>query len=310
MLEEKKAPITNARRINKMRCIIGLSICSIVVSLTVVALVLNIVNFFNESTPEAGLGTLRMFTTISNIIAALAAAICIPFQIDGLRRNKYLLPKWIVEVMYVGSTGSILTFTIALALIGPTAGFQYAMFANSNIFMHTLNPIFIFMLFTIAISDGRIKFFHSLFAIIPIFIYSLMYFILAFVTKVWRDHYHLADYMPWPVAFILIMSVGYLISLLLLFLHNLNNKHVMKGIETYYKESDDYKFNKIGDAIAHLAEVESKFYHQGDDIYIPVDIIKMLSERYNASNLPLDVQYDIYLENYLSNIHKRENKQK
>ena len=70
MLEEKKAPITNARRINKMRCIIGLSICSIVVSLTIVALVLNIVNFFNESTPEAGLGTLRMFTTISNIIAA------------------------------------------------------------------------------------------------------------------------------------------------------------------------------------------------------------------------------------------------
>ena len=145
MKEHRKVAITNARTINKMRCIVGLIICSIVVMLTIIALVLNIINFFNESTPEAGLGTLRMFTTISNIIAALAAAICIPFQIDGLRRNKYKLPKWIVEVMYIGSVGSLLTMTIALALIGPTTGFAYAMFGNSNVFMHTLNPIFVFM---------------------------------------------------------------------------------------------------------------------------------------------------------------------
>ena len=305
MKEHRKVAITNARTINKMRCIVGLIICSIVVMLTIIALVLNIINFFNESTPEAGLGTLRMFTTISNIIAALAAAICIPFQIDGLRKNKYKLPKWIVEVMYIGSVGSLLTMTIALALIGPTTGFAYAMFGNSNVFMHTLNPIFVFMLFTIAVSDGRIRFSHSFIAIIPTFIYSLMYFILAFVTHIWRDHYHLAEYMPWPVAFISIMAAAYLLSLLLRLLHNLTNKHVTRGIEKYYKESDDYKFDRIGDAIAHLAEVESKFYHEGDDIYVPVDIVKLLSERYHAEELALDIQYDIYLESYLKNIHKK-----
>ena len=41
-------------------------------------------------------------------------------------------------------------------------------------------------------------------------------------------------------------------------------------------------------------------------MYIPVDIIKLLSDRYEASKLPIDVQYDIYLENYLKHIKKEE----
>ncbi len=304
MQKEGKIVITNARRINMMRCIIGLIICAIVISLTVVALVLNIINFFNEDSPEAGLGTLRMYTTFSNIIAALAAAICIPFQIDGLRKNKYRLPRWIVEVMYVGSTSVMVTFAVALGVIGPGSSFSYAMLGHSNLFLHTLNPIFVFMLFTIAISDSHIKFSHSFFALIPTFIYSLLYFILAFVAGVWRDHYHLSDFMPWPVAFIAIISAAYVLALLLMFLHNLTNKHVTNGIERYYKESDDYKFDKVGQAIAHLAEVEAKFYSEGDDIYIPVDTIKLLAERYKAEKLPLDIQYDIYLEHYLKSIKK------
>lgn len=304
MLEEKKTRITNARNINMMRCIIGLTICSIVIVLTLVSLTLNIIDFYNETTPEAGLGTLRMYTSLSNILATLAAAICIPFQIDGLRRNKYKLPSWVVYLMFVGSVGTMVTMTIALVLIGPTQGYQYAMFGNSNLFMHTLNPLFIFMLFAIAISDVRIKFNFSFITIIPTFLYSVLYFIMAFVVKAWRDHYHLADYMPWPVAFILIVIVAFVLSLFLRFVHNFTNLHVTKGIEKYYKESDDYKFDKIGEAIAHLAEVESSFYHQGDDVYIPVDIIKLLSDRYEASKLPLDVQYDIYLENYLKRIKK------
>ncbi len=52
-----------------------------------------------------------------------------------------------------------------------------------------------------------------------------------------------------------------------------------------------------------MAKEESAYYSEGDEIFIPVGIIKLLSERYKASRLPLDIQYDIYLENYLLNIH-------
>lgn len=306
MQKEKTAKITNARTINKIRCIFGLIICSIVIVLTVVSLTLNIINFYKDETPEAGIGTLRMYTSLSNILATLAASICIPFQIEGLRKNRFKLPSWVVEAMYIGTCGVFLTFIIALTMISPTSGFVYAMFERSNLFMHTLNPIFITILFTVAISDTRIKFSRTFFTIIPTFIYAVLYFILAFEAKVWRDHYHIQDIVPWPVAFIVIMAVAFGLSVLLRFLHNLTNKQVTKGIERYYKESPDYEFEKITFAISKLAKEESMYYSEGDNIYIPVDIIKLLSERYNATTLPLDIQYDIYLENYLSNIHIKE----
>lgn len=303
MQTEKATKITNARTINKMRCIVGLILCSIVIGLTVVSLTLNIINFYNEDSPEAGIGTLRMYTTLSNILATLAASICIPFQIEGLRKNRFKLPVWVVEVMYVGTCGVCLTFVIALAMIAPTAGFVYAMFERSNLFMHTLNPIFIILLFTVAISDAKIKYSRTFFTLIPTFIYALIYFLLAFVANVWRDHYHIQDFMPWPVAFLAILAVAYGLSVLLRFLHNLTHGRVQKGIEKYYKESPDYEFDLITYAIAKLAEEESKYYSEGDDIYIPIDIIKLLSERYKTTSLPLDIQYDIYLERYLLSIH-------
>ena len=303
MENKTQRPIVNARRINQMRCIVGLVICSIVIILTIVSLTLNIINFYQDDTPESGMGTLRMFTTLSNIVATLAASICVPFQIDGLRKNKYKLPSWVVEVMYIGTVGVALTFVIACSLISITQGFTYAMFEKSNLFMHTLNPIFTILLFTVAISDTHIKFTHSFYSIIPVTIYSFLYFMFAIVTNVWRDHYHVKDYMPWPLALLMIISAAYGVALLLRFLHNLKNKRVRLSIERYYKESPDYDFPKITNALEKLAEVESKYYSEGDDIYIPVDIIKILSERYETSSLPLDIAYDIYLENYLRNIH-------
>ena len=77
-------------------------------------------------------------------------------------------------------------------------------------------------------------------------------------------------------------------------------------------ESPDFEFPIIGTAVAHLAKLESEFYYEGDDVYIPVDIIQLLSGRYKADKLPVDILYDIYLENYLINIGKssQQNNQK
>ena len=269
------------------------------------SLTLNVINFYNDETPEAGLGTLRMYTTLSNILATLGAAVCIPFQIDGLRKNKYRLPNWIVEVMYVGASGLFLTFAFAITFISIISGAEYALLYHSNLFMHTLNPIFILLLFTVAISDAHIKFTHSFFTIIPTFIYASLYYVLVFITQTWRDHYSLGNVMPWPVTFILILLLAFALSQVLRLLHNLTNRYVNKGIERYYKESPDYEFEKITYAIQKLAKEEAKYYHEGDEIYIPVDVIKMLSDRYKTSTLPLDIQYDIYLEAYLDTIHPK-----
>ncbi len=303
----KEKPIVNARRINKMRFISGIIICSLVIVLTFVAVALSLTDFFETGSSEAGMGTLKMFTTLSNIAAAFSAAMCLPFQIDGLRRDRYRLPSWIVVVMYVGTVGVFLTFFSAITIISIYQGFVKTMFTRSSLFLHTINPILITILFVLIISDTRIKFSHSFISMIPIVIYAIVYFIMVFVAKVWKDHYHTNSVMPWPLSLLLMMSISFGVTQLIRFLHNLTNKHVSKNIERYYMESPDFEYPIIGTAVAHLAELESKFYHEGDDVYIPVDIIDLLSNRYNASKLPIDVLYDIYLENYLINIGKKAN---
>ena len=298
----KNKPIVNARRINKMRFMSGIVISSLIIATTFVALALSLSDFFHSESTEAGVGTFKMFTTISNIIAAFSAAMTLPFQIDGLRRDRYKLPPWIVIVMYVGTVGVFLTFSVAITLITAYQGFVTAMFTNAKLFTHTINPLLITFMFVLVISDTRIKFSFSFISLAPVIVYMLVYLIMVIILKQWSDHYYTDKIIPWYVSMILILSVSFGIAQLLRFLHNLTNKHVNKTIEKYYKESPDFEFPLVKDAIALLAKIESRFYHKGDDIYIPVDIIKMLSERYGTQNVPLDILYDIYLENYLVNI--------
>ena len=297
-------PIVNARKINKMRYIAGIVVCSLVIVVTFIAVILNVINYFHYDSPEAGVGTFRMFTTVSNIIAAVAASMCLPFQIDGLRRDRYKLPSWIVLVMYVGAVGVFLTFFVAITLISIAQGIVKTMFLESNIFMHTLSPILITILFVLGVADTKIKLSHTLIAMIPVVTYMIVYYVMVFVTKVWRDHYYTDEYIPWPLSLALLILVTIGVCFLLRFLHNLNNKRVKKSIETYYKESPDFDFPKVSDAIAHLAKIESKFYYEGDDVLIPVDIIQLLSDRYGTNSIPVDILYDIYLENYLIAIGK------
>lgn len=307
MLKKNDKNIINARKIKKMRYIAGLIMCSIVIVVTLVSLTLNIVNHYNEPAHVSGVGTLKSFASLSNIIAALAAAICVPFQIDGLRKNRYLLPKWVVIIMFIGTTGMLLTSLIAIFYSFISMSFYDSMIKNSNIFMHTINPLLVVVLFALIISDVHLKITHSLYAIIPTILYAIFYAIMVFITHNWEDSYHIQDAIPWPLAFLIFIIVSFAIAELLRFLHNRINKYVEGHIEKYYKESPDYEFNRITDALAKLAEEEANFYRKGDDFYIPVDIIKLLSERYNNSSLSLDIQYDIYLEHYLANIKKKTN---
>ncbi len=263
----KDKPIVNARRINKMRFISGIVISSLVIIMTFVALSLSLLDYFHSKSSEAGVGTFKMFTTISNIIAAFSAAMCLPFQIDGLRRDRYKLPSWIAIVMYVGAVGAFLTFFVAITIISAYQGFAKAMFSNAKLFTHTINPLLITLLFVLVVSDTRIKFSFSFISLIPVIIYMIIYLIMVIILKEWNDYYCTNKYIPWPVSLLLIIAISFGVFQLLRFFHNLTNKRVNKTIEKYYKESSDFEFPMIEDAIASLAKIESKFYYKGDNIY-------------------------------------------
>ncbi len=305
MQKEKKT--INVRRINKMRWIAGMSMSAVLIVTTAVFLILNVTDFYKEGGDVSGMGTFRMFTTLSNIIGAVAAFMCLPFQIQGLRKDKYKLPSWIVILLFVGATGVFLSFFMAVTIISMTQGYDVIMLRNSNLFMHLINPILITVMFALVVSDTHVKFRFSFIALIPVLIYAFIYFLMVFALKKWEDHYQANTFIPWPLTLLIVIAVAFGIAELLRFLHNLTNKYVMGSIERYYLESSDYDCPRVSDAVGKLAKVEAKFYYEGDDIYIPTDIIALLSTRYKASSVPLDILYDIYLENYLDSIKKKEN---
>lgn len=295
-----KKEITDIKKLNRTRCITGLVVSILMVSLVFVALTLNLINYYNESSPEAGSGTMRMFTTLSNIIVAIGSLLIIPYSIDGLRKNNYHLPIWIVDILYIGTFCVALTFLVASTIISIAQGFYTSMFYNSNIFFHLINPICAIVLFTFVNSDHNISFKKSFIPLIPVTLYGIVYVIMAILIGEanggWRDVYEFNTFMPWPITIILIALVSFGISNLIRYLHNLNHKHFKEAVRRYYLESEDYNVPTIEDAIRILAKKEKEDYSSGNT-EIPTRIIEMFKERFN-SDIPTSELSKLFINDY------------
>ena len=289
--------IYNAKKINQMRCISGIIMGTVMSILALIALILNVANYYNDDVPEAGMGTLRMFTTLSNLLVGAGAFLTIPFQIEGLRKKNYHLPRWIVDVMYFGTLGVALTFVVAITAISMAQGFGVAMFSKSNIFLHTINPIIAIILFTFINCDHNIKFHKSFLSLIPIFIYSIVYLLLAIIIGEdgggWRDVYGFNAFVPWPITYFIILGITFGLSNLLRFLHNKKHTHTKKMINAYYMKSPDYDNDDINSAIIKLADDAN--YKDGN-IEVPLIFIKIFKERFN-SDKSLEELSTIYINN-------------
>ena len=121
----------NALRINRARCIIALIFSIIMASTVFIGVVKNIMSTPDEYVKEVGYKTFRMFTVLSNMLVATCAVLAIPFEIDGLRHRNYHLPRWIIELIFVGATGVSLTFFVTICILAPYAGFNLMLFQRS-----------------------------------------------------------------------------------------------------------------------------------------------------------------------------------
>lgn len=292
---EKK--IYNIHKINMTRCVTGITMGVIMVILSIVALILNVANFFQDVSPESGMGTLRMFTTLSNLLVAIAAFLIISYQVDGLRRGEYHLPHWIIDLLYIGVTGVSITFVVAISVISAAQGFDVAMFHKSNLFLHTINPIIAMILFTYINCDHHIKFYKSFITLIPISIYAVVYYVMAIAIGEanggWRDVYALNAYIPWPITYILLALTAFGLSNLLRFLHNKRFQSVEDAIKNYYLYSDYFDGLSIEEAIGKIAKDKIQPHYQ---IKVPVSTIKLLKERYNSDKSIIELS-KIYVDN-------------
>lgn len=297
----------NALKVNKIRCIVALIFSIIIVITVTMGVVKNLLATPNDLVKEVGYKTFRMFTVLSNILIAACAFLAIPFEIDGLRHRNYHLPRWIIQLIFVGSTGVALTFFITITVLAPYAGFLPMLVQRSNLYLHTISPILSILFVLFVNDDHTISFKSSLFAMIPVIIYSILYMILAiFIGEEnggWRDHYRFTQIyigkfnVPWPI--VLIVALGVVFGILTLFrvVHNKIHKKRKQMLEEYYMKSDEFNFPTIQEAITKLAEYESKF-DEGGEIVVPRRIIKMMEKKYN-SGIPLSELCVVYINEYL-----------
>ena len=286
---------------NKIR-----AICAIVFSVLLVALIYVGVTMRlfdrSELTGNEGLATYRMFTVDSNVLIATCALLCIPYQVDGIINNNFHLPRWIVYVLYVGTTAVSMTFLVAVAILSPIEGFKEMLLDRSNLFLHLICPFLAIILFIFVEHDHKVKFKHSYVALIPILIYAMVYSIMAFaITEKnggWRDHYRFNVYMPWPVTAILLLSVAYGIATGLRVGHNKIHLSFKRNVQKGYLECEELKGCTLDEIMRKIARENRKVARKNRNIIVPTRLSNLFIEN-NETKFTNEELCKIYVEEYL-----------
>ena len=280
---------------------LNLILATFLVGCVFASIVMNLLANPTEIVQEVVIKTFRMFTVLSNMFVGVTSAMSIPFAVDGIRQKNYHLPRWIVNLTFVSVTTISITFVISLCVLSPQAGFILMMATRSNLLLHTIVPLTSIVSFLFINSYHTVKFKTTIYAMLPVFIYAMLYLVLAIAIGEdnggWRDHYHFQELMPWYYVFIVMMLLTFGMANLLRAVHNRMHRRDQAATELYYQNAEAYNLPTIEEAILQLAR-ENKQYDKGGEVTVPRRIIKIFEKKYQSGKA-LSHLCGIYLEEYL-----------
>lgn len=295
--------MSDAIRTNRMRCRVAVVSCSLLSFLVFLAVCDQLLSTPDAIVQEVGWKSYHMFTILANMFAGIAAALCIPYAVDGLRYDNYHLPRWVVNVLYMATTGVALTFLIAVTVLSPMTSYYRMMLYSNNILFHTINPIIAILLFIFINSDHKVSFRSTFLAIVPVVLYAALYFVLVFVIGEenggWRDHYQIRDitqYVPLPLVVLGMVLIVFAVALLLRAAHNSVHKKRKKQTVSYYQSAGEFDCPSIDSAIEALA-ARNRSRDPGGELTVPRRILGMMEEKYK-SGLPLRELCRMYIDAY------------
>jgi hypothetical protein len=245
-----------------------------------------------------GIRTFCMFTVNSNILAAVTSVIVIPYTIDGIRKKEYSLPDWVVVFMLTGTTAVTLTFLVSLFILSPVKGFVL-IFTGSRFFLHGVCPILAILAFCLFITAHKIKVRHSLFSLIPVGIYAIVYFIMVVVIGEeqggWSDFYGFATRIPFWIPAILILPLTFGLATLLRLWHN--HSFVKRRKNEAQIFLDYFEGKEADHIIVEMGRARAKIQPVGD-IIVPAYVIKKVLI-FTESDLDIETACKLYLDGYL-----------
>ncbi len=244
---------------------------------------------------------LQYFTVLSNLLAAVGAAFMIPFAVEGIRKKRFVLPRWIVRFQYAGATCVAITMIASLSLILPTQGRDAVQ--GVNFLLHVVTPVLTVVLFLSVESGVALTRRDALLALIPFLIYTAVYSVMVVLIGKdnggWKDFYMTQAFWPAWISLLLMLALGFVVVTVLRLLQNRRAAQTRARIARAW--SRDMEPAEI------LVEAFGLGRYIGDrctngELTVPLDIFAAMAERYG---IPLDRLTKAYLKGALDAVQER-----
>ncbi|MBQ9152716.1 MAG: hypothetical protein IJ130_02760 [Solobacterium sp.] len=279
--KKKNRPHDYLIDLNRTRSTYAFIASTLVCIFTFYAVVGGLTTAPSEITPERGRSLYKLFTVNSNTLAAVGAAFLVPFAIEGLRKKRFVFPKWVLMIQYSGAICTTLTMIFALTLITPALG--AIAYTGMNFWLHIVCPILtLILLFSVESVNIRLSANDSMICLVPFYIYAVIYlsnvFLLGESYGGWRDIYRLIRYLPATVTTPFMFLLGLGVATLLRYIYNYLAEKRQKALtRDWPKEKDpmEVKIDILG--LGRSNGLHSDAYN----ITIPVDILMDVSAKYD-----------------------------
>ena len=261
----------------KRKSITALISGTLVFAMTFYAVAGGIVDMLNGGEQAGDL--FKMFTTNSNSLSAIGAAFMIPFAIEGIRKGRFVLPKWVCMFQYAGAICTSITMVFALVFILPVIGPDFALGGN-NFYLHIICPIFALILLFSNESTYTLDITDAIICTTPFYFYALLYIfnvvILGEKISGWTDIYQLAAFTPLTFTLPCMMMLSLGVSLLI--------RHFFNKLVSYRNEELNAAYEKFNDPQEIMIELYGLGLFNGihddiNNINIPIDIFSKISTK-------------------------------
>ena len=166
---------------------------------------------------SSGIGIFRYFTTLSNVLCAIAALVLAICMLAGH------VPYGVLMFKYIGTAAVTITLLTVMAFLGPTQGYKMLLI-KEGFFLHLLSPVLAIVSFCFLETEQPLSFAESLLGLLPMILYGILYLkkvVFSPEEKQWEDFYGFNKGGKWPFSFAAMVAGTFLICIILRLLANL-----------------------------------------------------------------------------------------
>ena len=163
------------------------------------------------------------FTIDSNILAAVACLLSIPYDVRSARSGKDEFPPFLRYFKFTGTAAVSVTFFTVMLFLGPTMGYDM-MFVGNSFSLHLVCPFLCMIALPALEQRKKVAFAPALAGLAPVVVYGAVYMtMVVFIGAArggWVDFYGFNVGGKWYLSFVVMLIATLLLSLGLRLWHN------------------------------------------------------------------------------------------